>query len=110
MPLVAQHLEGGSDYTEVRMAMALDDDLNGMSRDDLVAELQRLREGIRAHRDSTGHELCWQRPQLWSLLPEPLSAEIAIPPWPQFLRGCVRCRGALERELSNALSFDKEFE
>ena len=84
---MAQHLEGGSDYTEVRMAMTLDDDLNGMSRDDLVAELQQLREGIRAHRDSSGHEVCWHHPQLWSLLPEPLSAEIAVPPWPKFLRG-----------------------
>jgi hypothetical protein len=90
--------------------MTLDDDLNGMSRHELVAELQRLPEGIRAHRDSSGHELCWHHPQLWSLLREPLSAEIAIPPWPQFLRGCARYRGALERELSNAPSFDKEFE
>ena len=31
---------------------------------------QKLRAGIRAHRDSTGHELCWHHPALWGLLPE----------------------------------------
>ena len=36
----------------------LDDDLNTMTRDELLAEVQRLREGIRRHRDATGHDLC----------------------------------------------------
>jgi hypothetical protein len=90
--------------------MALDDDLDCMSRGDLKAEVKRLREGIRRHRDSSGHDLCWHHPQLWSLLPEALAKEIAVPPWPKFLRGCVRYREALERELPNAPPFDKEFE
>ena len=30
---------------------------------------RRLRAGIRAHRDSTGHALCWHHPALWGLLP-----------------------------------------
>jgi hypothetical protein len=90
--------------------MAHDDDLGGMSRDDLIAEVKRLRDGIRAHRDSSGHQLCWHHPQLWRLLPEPLAKEIAVPPWPKFLRGCVRYREALERELPNARSFEEEFE
>ena len=47
----------------------MDDDLQRMSRDDLVEEVKRLRTGIRAHRDSTGQDLCWHHPQLWSLLP-----------------------------------------
>ena len=37
----------------------MDADLEGMSRDQLVVEVKRLRHGIRQHRDSTGHELCW---------------------------------------------------
>ena len=90
--------------------MAHDDDLGGMSRDDFIAEVKRLRDGIRAHRDSSGHQLCWHHPQLWRLLPEPLAKEIAVPPWPKFLRGCVRYREALERELPNARSFEEEFE
>jgi hypothetical protein len=57
----------------------MDDDLAGMTRDQLVAEVLRLRAGIRAHRDSTGHDPCWHHPQLWGLLPQPLPRDIAVP-------------------------------
>ena len=86
----------------------MDDDLEAMSRDELVTEVKRLRAGIRAHRDSTGHDLCWHHPALWGLLPEKLDPAIAVPPWPRFLRGCVRYREALERELPNAPVADVE--
>jgi hypothetical protein len=46
------------------MGVGVDEDLDGMSRDDLIAEARRLREGIRIHRDSSGHELCWHHPEL----------------------------------------------
>ena len=39
------------------------------SRSALVAEVRKLRAGIRKHRDSTGHDLCWHHPDLWDLLP-----------------------------------------
>lgn len=77
----------------------MDEDLESLSREELVVEVQRLRTGIRTHRDSTGQELCWHHPQLWDLLPDPTPPEIAVPPWPRFLRGCVRYRESLEREL-----------
>jgi hypothetical protein len=48
----------------------LDDDLEAMTHEQLVAEVRRLRAGIRAHGDSTGHELCWRHPAIWLLLPE----------------------------------------
>jgi hypothetical protein len=48
----------------------MDDDLESMAREQLVAEVKRLRGGIRQHRDSTGHDLCWHHPALWGLLPE----------------------------------------
>ena len=67
----------------------MDDDLAEMGREQLVAEVKRLRAGIRAHRDSTGHDLCWHHPQLWGLLPERIEPAIAVPPWPKFLRGCL---------------------
>ena len=73
----------------------MDDDLLEMNRDELVAEVKRLRTGIRAHRDSSGHDLCWHHPQLWGLLPERIAPEIAVPPWPKFLRGCVKYRESL---------------
>ena len=87
-----------------------DGDLEALNRDQLVAEVKRLRAGIRAHRDSTGHDLCWHHPDLWGLLPERVTPEVAVPPWPKFLRGCLRYREALERELPNAPSADFEFD
>jgi hypothetical protein len=88
----------------------MDEDLDGMDRTALVAEVKRLRAGIRDHRDSTGQELCWHHPQLWGLLPEQVTPEVAVPPWPRFLRGCVRYREALERELPDAPVHDAELE
>lgn len=80
----------------------MDDDLLALSREQLLAEVIRLRAGIRAHRDSSGHELCWHHPQLWSLVPEPIPEAIHVPAWPQFMRGCVRYRESLDRELPDA--------
>ena len=87
----------------------MDDDLVKMSRDDLVAEVVRLRAGIRAHRNSTGHELCWHHPALWKLLPEPLDPRIAVPAWPQFLRGCIRYRESLDDQLADAPRTSDEY-
>jgi len=88
----------------------VDEDLERLSREALIAEVKRLRQGIREHRDSSGHDLCWHHPQLWGLLPERVDPEIAVPPWPRFLRGCVRYRESLERERPDAPVHDREFE
>jgi hypothetical protein len=80
----------------------MDDDLEALDRNALVAEVRRLRAGIRAHRDSTGHELCWHHPQLWGLLPERTDSLPSVPAWPQFLRGCIRYRESLDRQLPAA--------
>lgn len=48
----------------------MDGDLDRMTRDPLIAEVRTLRTGIREHRDSSEHELCWHHPGLWGLLPE----------------------------------------
>jgi hypothetical protein len=87
----------------------MDDDLEGLSREELIREVTRLRAGIRAHRDSSGHDLCWHHPRLWGLLPERLEPQVAVPPWPKFLRGCVRYRESLDRELPDAPAEDREF-
>jgi hypothetical protein len=81
---------------------SVDEDLLRLDREALIAEVKRLRDGIRAHRDSSGHELCWHHPQLWSLLPEKTDPLPAVPDWPQFLRGCVKYRESLDRQLPNA--------
>jgi hypothetical protein len=88
----------------------MDEDLGRLNRDELIDEIKRLRAGIRAHRDSSGHDLYWHHPALWGLLPEPMSTEIAVPPWPKFLRGCVRYRESLDRELPNAPVDSREYE
>lgn len=80
-----------------------------MDRDALIAEVKRLRAGVRAHRDATGHDLCWHHPDLWGLLPEPLPETLAVPAWPQFLRGCLKYREALDRELAHAPRTQVEF-
>lgn len=80
----------------------MDDDLDELTRDELVAEVKKLRNGIREHRDSTGHELCWHHPQLWGLLPERIEPALAVPEWPQFLRGCLRYRESLDQQLPDA--------
>ena len=74
----------------------MDEDLTTMSREELIAEVRKLRAGIRTHRDSTGQELCWHHPALWGLLPEQTDPLPAVPPWPEFMAGCVRYRQSLE--------------
>ena len=80
----------------------MDEDLLNLDRDALVAEIKRLRAGIREHRDTSGHELCWHHPNLWSLLPEKTDPLPPVPAWPQFLRGCVKYRESLDQQLPNA--------
>jgi hypothetical protein len=80
----------------------MDDDLDTMTREQLIAEVRRLRAGIRHHRDSTGHELCWHHPELWSLLPERTDPLPTVPEWPQFMRGCIQYRASLDRQAPHA--------
>jgi hypothetical protein len=87
----------------------MDEDLQSMSREQLVKEVHRLRAGIRAHRDSSGHDLCWHHPDLWALLPEKTDPQPEVPEWPQFLRGCIRYRQSLDAQLPEAPRSGKEF-
>ena len=80
----------------------IDEDLEHMSREQLISEARRLRDGIRAHRDSSGHELCWHHPALWGLLPEKTDPLPVVPEWPQFLRGCLRYRESLDVQAPDA--------
>ena len=80
----------------------MDEDLQNMSKDELIGELKKLRAGIRAHRDSTGQELCWHHPKLWSLLPEKTDPEISVPDWPEFMKGCIAYRKSLDKPQSQS--------
>ncbi|QKC83773.1 hypothetical protein [Mesorhizobium sp. NZP2077] len=87
----------------------MDDDLQTLDRESLIAEVKKLRAGIRAHRDTSGHDLCWHHPDLWDLLPEKTQPSIAVPPWPKFMRGCVQYRQSLDNQALGAPVHDKEF-
>jgi len=81
---------------------SVDSDLDDLSRDELLAELVKLRNAVRVHRDSTGHALCWHHPALWGLLPEQSDVSPVIPEWPAFLRGCIQYRQSLDEQLPQA--------
>ena len=87
--------------------MRLDADLEQMTRDQLIAEVKKLREGIREHRDSSEHELCWHHPALWGLLPEKTDPIPVVPEWPEFMRGCVRYRQSLDTRAPDASRTNK---
>lgn len=80
----------------------MDEDLEGLTREQLMGEARRLRAGIREHRDSTGHALCWHHPRLWALLPEKTDPIPTVPTWPEFLRGCLMYRQSLDAQLPHA--------
>ena len=90
--------------------MEPDRDLVGMDYDQLVEEVKRLRAAIREHRDSNAMDLCWHHPQLWGLLPEKIEPGIAVPEWPQFLRGCVRYRQSLDQQAPDAPRTTEEYD
>ncbi len=89
-------------------------DLDGMEHAELLAVARAMRVAIRAHRDASGHDLCWHHPDMWALLPDTPTGGSAgrpeVPDWPQFLRGCIRYRQALDAELADAPRIDREFE
>ena len=87
----------------------MDDDLNTLSAEQLIAEVKKLRAAIRKHRDSSGQELCWHHPDMWALLPEQTPPQIAVPEWPQFMRGCIRYRQSLDTQNPHAPRVTKEF-
>lgn len=76
----------------------MDSKLETWSSEQLIAEVRKLRNGIRVHRDSTGQDLCWHHPALWGLLPESTDPLPSVPPWPEFLRGCLRYRQSLDEK------------
>lgn len=76
----------------------------------LVAEVKKLRQVIRRHRDSNQHELCWHHPDLWQLLPEKTDPLPVVPEWAEFLRGCVKYRESLNEQAPDAARIKEPFE
>ena len=80
-----------------------------MSRENLMAEVQKLRDAIRSHRDTTRHELCWHHPELWGLLPEKTDPVPIVPDWPEFFQGCIRYRQSLDEQAPSALRTNEPY-
>ena len=88
----------------------MDEDLDQMERKELITEDKKLRVGIRVHRDSSLHELCWHHPELWGLLPEKTDPVPVVPAWPQFMQGCVKYRQSLDEQAADAPRSAKAYE
>ena len=88
----------------------MDEDLIRMGREQLLDEVRKLRHGIRQHRDSSLHELCWHHPSLWGLLPEKTDPIPVVPEWPDFIRGCVQYRQSLDAQAPQARRSNEPYE
>jgi hypothetical protein len=87
----------------------MDEDLNALSREALIAEVVKLRNAIRTHRDTSMHELCWHHPQMWGLLPDQIDPQPEVPAWPRFMEGCIRYRQSLDEQLPDAPRIDRPY-
>lgn len=85
-----------------------DADLDAMDRAALLAAARAIRVAIRGHRGATGHDLCWQHPDMWAL-PHAPAVRPVVPDWPQVLRGCIRYRASLDAQLPRAPRTNREF-
>jgi len=88
--------EAKSRYDAILAEADPDSDLESMGEDPLRAEVKRLRAGIRKHRDSSGHDLCWYVPELWNLLPDKIEPKPEVPSREAFLHRCGTYRDSLE--------------
>ena len=80
----------------------MDEDLGDMTREELIAEVTKLRQAIREHRDCSEHALCWHHPALWGLLPEKTDPLPVVPEWPEFIKGCIKYRQSLDEQAPDA--------
>lgn len=74
------------------MALRDDIDLEDMSWTELEAEVRKLRDGVRKHRDQKGNNVCYMDAQnyLYTLLPENTSPDWQLLPKEQHLMECER--------------------
>ncbi|CAM6004245.1 unnamed protein product [Sphagnum balticum] len=63
---------------------------------ELKEEVLKFQDGIRKHRDASGHNLCWYVPELWDILPDKLDPKPEIPSTQEFLRCCKVYRASLD--------------
>lgn len=84
----------------------MDEDLDALGPEELLVEAKRLRQAIRAHRDSELHDLCWYHPEMWDLLPDTKEVRPRVPRREQFLKGCQIYRDSLDKDFSQESQSD----
>jgi hypothetical protein len=74
----------------MELSQTMDNDLLSMSPEQLLAEVEKLREVIRYHRDCKGHDRCWLDDlKLYQTLPEGAAGyDGSLPPKKEFLANC----------------------
>jgi len=87
----------GSNLVQEMLTNEHDLDLEKMTDDELRAEVRYLRDAIRAHRDNSGHNLCWYVPELWNCLPEKVEPSPTVPEFSEFIQNCCKYRKSLDK-------------
>ena len=58
--------------------------------------IDALETAIRKHRAAQGQDLCWLNDlELWDVLKDGVMVDRQVPPWPDFMAGCIRYRQML---------------
>lgn len=79
-----------------------------LTREQLLIEVRKLRAASVSTTIAPVIRCAGTIPSLGTLT-EPIPADILVPEWPRFLRGCVKYWEALDHELSDANRTDAEF-
>jgi hypothetical protein len=77
------------------MSSHMNDDLDGMTEENLKDEIKKLRAVIRYHKNQKGHDRCWVDDlRLYETLPEgAVGYDPNLPPEDEFLDNCKQfCR------------------
>lgn len=69
-----------------------------MTKQALEQRINVLETAIRKHRAAQGQDLCWLNDiELWDALGDGVTVDRQVPPWPEFIAGCVHYRQMLEK-------------
>ena len=80
----------------------MDKDVSTMSREALIEEIRKLRQGRRQRRHRCGNEPCWHQNAPWRFVQETNDLVRVEPEWPEFMRGCAQCRQLLDEQAADA--------
>ncbi len=80
----------------------MDADLESLSREQLIAEVKRLRQAFANIATAPGTSCAGTIPRCGRCCRKKSDPLPVVPDWPQFLRGCLRYRQSLDDQLPQA--------